>query len=227
MWRVYRARWRGEAAWTDQCCGICELVARPCISRLDIGPFARKELKLAGERLGLLDWTQFWLHWLGRLRTRLSPVRSNCVTLPLNIASTFSLNYCSLLSASYGSVLKVFVTVMHEAAVWPAAAHISILSNPYLNHIISRHIYIYATPPPEPTFYKDPYANPLGKHQLYPRIQFEDSQTPGRIPQVETPNSGLRNSYSVDYRSLREIYLFGSAQASGLRWTLCTYVYEP
>ena len=39
---------------------------------------------------------------------------------------------------------------------------------------------------------------------------------PGRIQQVETPNSGLQNACNVDYKDLREIYFFGSAQGSGL-----------
>ena len=41
------------------------------------------------------------------------------------------------------------------------------------------------------------------------------SQTPGRIQKVD-PNSGFHYSYGVDCRTLTRIYLFGSAQGSGI-----------
>ena len=44
--------------------------------------------------------------------------------------------------------------------------------------------------------------------------------TPGRIQKAETPNSGLKHSYGVDYGTLLEGGSFGSAQGLGAAYTI-------
>ena len=107
--------------------------------------------------------------------------------------------------------------------------YISIYVYMFIYVYIYMYIYIYMLPPPPP-LQNLPFIRILKRillENINPTLAF-NSRPPrplGGSHKWEPPNSGLRNSYSVDYKNLREIYLFGSARGSGLRWRLCTYVY--